>query len=186
MSADPRDLCALADLKAWLTISNTTDDGILQRLLTSVSVCMQNWMNRTIPSASYTETRDGTGTDSLVLSNRPVTAVASVAVFNQAVLPSPDGIQTGFVFDGWKVYMIGDVFPRGRQNIDVTYTGGFATVPFDLAQACIEQAAYQYRAKSHIGQTGTGMGPEHISFSSADFTPGTKTVMQQYKTVVAL
>ena len=186
MSVNPADLCLLADLKAWLNISNSTDDVLLQRLLTTVSVTMQNWMNRTIPSASYTETRDGNGNDTLVLANRPVTAVSSVLVGGQPVLPSPDGIQAGYVFDGWMVYLIGSVFTRGRKNVQVSYTGGFAMVPYDLAQACIEQAAYQYRAKSHIGQTGTGMGPEHISFTNQDFTPGTKTLMQQYKSVVAL
>lgn len=186
MSANPADLCILADLKAWLNITAATDDALLQRLLTTVSVCMQNWMNRVIPSATYTETRDGTGTDTFMLSNRPVTAVSSVLVNGQIVLPSPDGIQAGYVFSDMAVYLIGQVFTRGRRNVTVSYTGGYATVPFDLAQACIEQAAYQYRAKSHIGQTGTGMGPEHISFSDRDFTPGCKTLMQQYKSVWSL
>ena len=183
MSVNAADLCLLADLKLWLNIPGNTDDGLLQRLLTTVSVCMQNWMNRAIPSASYTETRDGSGTDTFLLSNRPVTAVSSVIVCGQVVLPSLDGIQAGYVFGDMGVYLIGATFPRGRRNVQVAYTGGFAIVPFDLAQACIEQAAYQYRAKSHIGQTGTGMGPEHISFSERDFTPGTKTLMQQYKSV---
>jgi hypothetical protein len=176
----------LADLKAWLNISTSTDDVLLQRLLTAVSVTMQNWMNRTIPQASYTDTRDGNGSDTLSLAYKPVTAVTSVTVNGQAVLPSPDGIQPGFVFSDTAVYLIGSRFTQGRRNVQVAYTAGYATIPADLAQACIEQAAYQYRAKSHIGQTGTGMGPEHISFSERDFTPGTKALMQQYKSVVPL
>lgn len=184
--ADPADLCLLADLKAWLNIPGTTDDDLLQRLLTTVSVCMQNWMNRTIPSATYTDTRDGNGSDTLSLAYKPVTAVASVTVGGQAVVASPNGIQPGFVFSDTAVYLIGSKFYQGRRNVKVVYTAGYATVPTDLAQACIEQTAYQYRAKSHIGQTGTGMGPEHISFSEHDFTPGTKRLMQQYKSVVPL
>lgn len=186
MAASPADLCTLADLKAWLNIpvATTTDDALLQRLLTAVSVTMQNWMNRTIPSATYTDTRDGNGSDCLVLAIKPVTAVTSVTVGGQAVPVSPDGIQPGYLFSDTAVYLIGSKFTQGRRNIQVAYTAGYATIPTDLAQACIDQAAYQYRAKSHIGQTGTGMGPEHISFSDRDFTPGCKILMQQYKSVV--
>ncbi len=183
MSANPADLCTLADLKAWLNVTNATDDVLLQRLLTTVSVCMQNWMNRTIPSASYTETRDGNGSDTLVMANKPITDVASVTVGGIAIPESPDGIQPGFVFGEWGIYLLGYRFTQGRRNVKAVYTAGYATVPVDLAQACIEQAAYQYRQKSHIGQTGTGMGPEHISFSERDFTPGTKTLMSQYRSV---
>ena len=184
MAANAVDLCTLADLKAWLNVTNTTDDVLLQSLLTRVSATMQNWMNRTIPSAPYTETRDGNGSDSMVMVNKPITAVTSVQIGSLLIPASPDGIQPGFVFGEWGVYLLGYRFTQGRRNVKVIYTAGYATTPVDLAQACIEQTAYQYRAKSHIGQTGTGMGPEHISFTDRDFTPGTKTLMQQYKSVV--
>jgi hypothetical protein len=184
MAASPADLCELADLKAWLNIPGTTDDGLLQRLLTAVSTCMQNWMNRTIPSAPYTETRDGSGSDTLCLGNTPITAVTSLVVNGIPQVASSDGSQPGFVFSDSAVYLIGSRFPVGRRNVQVVYTAGFATVPVDLAQACIEQAAHQYLEKSHIGQSGTGMGPEHISFREHDFTPATKTLMNQYRKVV--
>jgi hypothetical protein len=185
MAANPAvDLCTLADLRAWLNVgATTTDDVLLQSLLTRVSATMQNWMNRTIPSASYTETRDGNGSDSMVMANKPIIDVASLTIGGKSIPESPDGIQNGYVFGEWGIYLLGYGFTQGRRNVKIAYTAGYATVPNDLAQACIEQAAYQYRQKSHIGQTGTGMGPEHISFSERDFTPGTKTLMQQYKSV---
>jgi hypothetical protein len=185
MAANAADLCLLADLKAWLNIpvGNTTDDVLLQSLLTRVSITMQNWMNRNIPSATYTETRDGNGSDALVMPNKPITDVTSVIIGGKVIPESSDGIQNGYVFGEWGIYLLGYSFTQGRRNVKVTYVAGYNPLPFDLAQACIEQAAYQYRAKSHIGQTGTGMGPEHISFSEHDFTPGTRTLMQQYKSV---
>ena len=102
---------------------------------------------------------------------------------SQVIPASPDGIQNGYVIGEWGIYLLGYRFTTGRRNVKITYTAGYTEIPFDLAQACIEQAAYQYRAKSHIGQTGVGMGPEHISFSERDFTPGTKRLMQQYQSV---
>ena len=186
MSANAADLCLLADLKAWLNISGISDDAMLQNLITRVSVTMQNWMNRTIPSAIYTETRDGNGSDTLVMPNMPITDVASVTVGGTAIPESPDGVQPGFVFGEWAVYLIGYRFSTGRRNVQIVYTAGFASTPSDLAQACLEQCAYQYRAKGHIGQSSTGMGPEHISFTDHDFTPGTETLMKQYKSVVPL
>lgn len=186
MAADPRDLCTLDALKGWLNIASTTDDALLQRLLTAVSVNMQNWMNRAIPTAPYTETRDGSGSDTLVMTNMPITAVSSLVIGGIPQVPSPDGVQPGFVFSDTAVFLIGSKFPAGRRNVQMAYTAGYATVPVDLAQACVEQAAYAYRQKSHIGQTGVGMGPEHISFSERDYSPATKTLMQQYQNVVPL
>lgn len=184
MPINPADLCTVDDLKTWLNVQGSTDDALFQRLVTAVSVYMQNWMNRTIHSMSYTDTRDGCGTDIIVLGNRPVTEVTSLSVGGVSVAPSLDGVQAGFVFDDMAVYLVGSKFPRGRQNVKISYKAGWATVPFDLAQAAIELAAYRYREKGHIGQTGTGMGPEHISYSERDLPPSVKTLMNQYKSVV--
>ena len=184
MSANPADLCTLADLKAWLNIGSTTDDVLLQRLLTAASVFMQSWMSATIPSASYTEVRDGTGSDTLVLGNTPVTAVTSVTVNGLVQTLSPDGIQPGYLFSDSAIFLVGTHFPIGRRNVTVAYTAGYNPIPFDLAQECISLAAWKYREKSRIGQTGTGMGPEHISFSLKDMPDSTLTLMQQYKKVV--
>lgn len=184
MAANPADLCTLADLKAWLNIGNTTDDALLQRLITAASVFMQSWMSTDIPSASYTEVRDGTGSDTLCLGTTPVTAVASLTVNGLPQTLSPDGIQPGYLFSDSAIYLVGTTFPVGRRNVRVTYTAGYNPVPFDLAQECISLAAWKYREKSRIGQTGTGMGPEHISFSLKDMPESTLTLMQQYKKVV--
>lgn len=184
--ASTSDLCELADVKAWLNITAAADDALLQRLITASSVFMQNWMNRTFATAPYAETRDGSGSDTLVLANTPVTAVSSLTVGGIAQGPSPDGIQPGYVFSDTAVYLIGSSFPAGRRNVAVTYTAGYTTVPQDLAQGCIDLVGWAYRGKQHIGQTGTGMGPEHISFSLKDMPDSTKTVMNQYKKVVPI
>ena len=60
MPAAPDDLCVLADLKAWLNIQTTTEDVLLQNLITRGSLQMLRWMNRDhIVETSYTENRDG-------------------------------------------------------------------------------------------------------------------------------
>jgi uncharacterized phiE125 gp8 family phage protein len=178
------DLTTLSAVKAWLKLTATTDDALLSGLVSSVSAWIQDYLNRTIASTSYSETYHGTGSDRIMLANYPVTAVASVTVNGQTVQPSTGYGVVGYAFDAGSIAYIGGCFPEGFANVSVSYTAGYAAVPADLAQACVELVAFRYRERDRIGQTGTGMGPEHTSYSMADMPAAVKTVLDQYRKVV--
>src|ERR1700722_8571853 len=96
------DLTTLANVKAYLSppLATTADDALLSRLITAASQFIQSWLNRTIASAAYTDTRNGTGGTRLFLRNRPVTAVASLTVDGVAIAPSsPPPTGDGYLFD---------------------------------------------------------------------------------------
>lgn len=186
--SNPIDLLELSDLKQWLDLTTTQSDGLLQSLITSVSRRILIKISRdAILSASYTERYDGSGTPMLALLHYPIIAVASLTINNAPVIPSPDGVQTGFVFDKYTLKVIGSsawalqpgfygapsTFITGFQNVAVTYTAGYAAVPEDLAQAAMEWCAFVYRSRGWIGQqskrlttgesvTFTGAMPERI------------------------
>ena len=57
------DLTTLANVKAYFSppLVTTADDALLSRLITAASGFIQSWLNRTIASATYSETRNGAG-----------------------------------------------------------------------------------------------------------------------------
>jgi len=120
------DLTTLADLKAWLNISSTTDDDLLARVITSVSGWVERYLNRSLASASYDEFYDGPGGKVLMLRNFPVTAVSLVSVDGVGIPPAPDVISPGWRLVRDSIVLSGFVFNRGLGNVEVAYTAGYA------------------------------------------------------------
>lgn len=107
------DLCVRADVKSWLNIAfgNTTDDALIDRMISSCSAQLQAQIGRTIASTAYVEVYSGTNDrfrrkvalnvwmPSIMLSgekgyainlrNRPVTAVTQVLVDGQEIPARP-------------------------------------------------------------------------------------------------
>ena len=186
MSADPRDLTTVANLQFWLGLTNVQPATAtqLQRLVTAVSVWMQDWMNRIIPSQSYQEFRDGNDQARLMLPNYPVTAIAAVTVDGVIIPPSPGPGQSGWVLANDTVTIRCGRFTRGKVNVEVDYTAGYATTPPDLEQACLELASLRWKDREHIGHNSISMGGQQTNFVVKDMPDSVKTVLQQYKKVV--
>jgi len=56
------DLTTLANAKSWLGVSSSTDDALLQRLVTAASRLIETWCGRSFSGVvSFTETRNGPG-----------------------------------------------------------------------------------------------------------------------------
>lgn len=173
----------LAQVKEWLGITGAADDALLTRMLDAATASMERYMARTILSASYTETRSGTGGNALTLRNRPISAVSSVTV-NGTAWAASDGRSTGYVFDGETLFAIGNIFARASQNVVVTYTAGYATVPADLEQACIELVGAKYKERDRIGIQSKGLAGESISYIVKEFPDSVMAAMAQYRNVV--
>ena len=181
------DLTTLANVKAYISppLVTTADDVLLSRLVTAASQFIQSWLNRTIASASYSETRNGGGGTRLFLRNRPVTAVASLTIDGVAIAPSaPAPTGDGYLFDENSLYLIGHCFSRGAQNVTVHYTGGFAATPPEIEQACIALVALRYKERDRIGQGSKNVGGETVSFQQKDMPADVATILDQYRSVV--
>jgi hypothetical protein len=152
------DLATLSDVKAWLSISDTTQDAVLARLITAVSASVRTYINRsTLTSRTCTDRFDGSGTQSHLLQNWPVTSVASVVV-DGVLIPQSPAVPTtgaGYTTSGWVlssdyrdppgqpqlIHLGGYCFDRGRQNCQVVYTAGYLTAE----SASVPVAPYQYQ-----------------------------------------
>ena len=195
--SDPRPLAVslcnfwvstLSDVKAWLQTGASpfpaTDDALLSRLITAASGFIDAWLHRPILSADWLEIRDGTGGQRLALANFPVTAVLSLTIDGLNIPPAPPdgGFGPGYTFTATELALRGFVFTRRPQNVIITYTAGYRTVPPDIAQACIELVCRRYRERSRTGEVAKSRGAsETVTFSQKDISDDVKTLLAQYR-----
>jgi hypothetical protein len=184
------DLCQLSDVTAWLQTGQnpfpTTDDALLTRLITAASQFIQSWLQRRIAVSDWIELRDGNGGQRMAFANFPVSAVLALSIDGIVIPPAPGGggFGTGYVFSPTELALRGYVFSRRAQNVIVTYTAGYASVPPDIAQACIELVCQRYRERSRIGEVSKAlMSGETVTYSQKDMSDDVKTLLQQYQVV---
>ncbi len=190
------DLTTLTNVKLWLTITDTAADAILTRLVSAASAFLTNWLNRQVIQATYTnEKYSGNGKTMLHLKNWPIQSVSSLIVNGVAVPASPDGLSNGYVFDDKFIYLLGanvnsfpsGVFGKGIMNVSVTYVAGYATVPLDIEQACIELVALKFKERTRVGiQSQQVPGQASFTYTPRDLGKDTKAMLQNYRAVVPL
>src|SRR5258708_6205380 len=186
MSIGPDDLCTIADLKAWLPNQGNNDDTTLQSLVTNGSLQVLQYLNRPHILASVigalNEMYDGNDSDRLLPQYFPIIGVTSVMVDGVAVPSAASATASGFLFDSRRVLVRGFAFSRGVQNVQITYTAGYSTVPLDLKQAAIEAFALAYRQRAHIGEKSNSMGGQvTLAFDMSEVPPRSMCVFNQYR-----
>lgn len=188
MAAAPDDLCTLAELKAWLPNQGSNDDTALQNLISNGSTQILQYLDRPHLLASVlgslNENYDGNDADRLLLHNFPVIGVTAVTVDTVAIPQSTAPNVAGFLFDARRLLLRGFRFSRGVQNVAISYTAGFSSVPLDLKQAALEAFALTYRQRTHIGEKSNSMGGQvTLAFDMSDVPPRSMTVFGQYRRI---
>jgi hypothetical protein len=186
------DLCTVLELTKWLPNQSANDAVALQDLITNGSfVILNEYMNRPHILASVlgslTENFDGNDSDRLLPHNFPLIAVSAVSIDNITIPASSttgSGFSVGFLSDARRVLLRGFRFNRGVQNITISYTAGYSSVPIDLKQAAIEAFALTYRQRTHIGEKSNSMGGQvTLSFDMSECPPRSMSVFNQYRRV---
>jgi hypothetical protein len=182
------DLTNLDDVKAWLNLDNTktADDAILSSLITAASGFIETWCTRSFGVASHTDVRDGTAGVRMPFWHYPVSAVECVTIDGQGVPPGDAVRAPGYYFTPTMLMLRGYQFRRGFGNVVVSYTAGFAVIPPDLARACLDLVAFQYREAGRIGMASSALSGETTSFVIRDMPPRVATLLGQYKRVTPL
>ncbi len=188
MAAAPDDLCTVSDLAAWLPNYNHNDDTNLQGLITYGSLQILGYLNRPHILASVigalNETYDGNDSDRLLPHYFPLIAVTGVSVDGVSLAQSTQPSLSGFVWDSRRILLRGFTFCRGVQNVQVSYTAGYAAVPLDLRQAAIEAFALAYRQRTHIGEKSSSMGGQvTLAFDLSNIPDRSLAVFNQYRRI---
>lgn len=99
-----------------------------------------------------------------------------------APLNSTSPTTAGFLWDSRRVLLRGFRFDRGIQNVQLSYSAGYSSVPLDLRQAAIEAFALSYRQRVRIGEKSNSMnGQVTVAFDMSDVPPRSMTVFSQYR-----
>ena len=131
---------------------------------------------------------DGTGTDTLLLPQRPVSTVGTVTVNGEA--------ETDFTFttEGrlirtsedapsyatWSRTEVSSAYwPAGRQNVTVTYEHG-GTVPNDVRMVAL-MIAYRMVSQGGASQEQVGGVTKRYAVASTDLTAGEKAILHKYR-----
>lgn len=168
------------ELSDWLgeTVSGSRPTLLLETATDAVKAII----GHDITEGTETATLDGTGTEALVLPKHPVTAISQVDV---------DG--TTLAADAYKfieagvVYRTSGIWAVGRQNIDVTYTHGFATIPGDVKAIVLETASRAWRSGAGVSQESVGSYSVTYSRESAgvQLLPQERAALASYGDMVS-
>jgi hypothetical protein len=186
MAAAPDDLCTVAELKAWLPNQGNNDDVTLQSLISNASLQVLQYLDRPHILASVlgtlTEVYDGNDSNRLLPHQFPIISVTSVSIDNVSIPQATTPVAAGFLWDTRRILLRGFRFCCGLQNVQVSYTAGFPSVPLDLKQAAIEAFALSYRQRVRIGEKSNSMsGQVNVSFDMGDVPPRSMSVFSQYR-----
>ncbi|MEE9200657.1 MAG: head-tail connector protein [Candidatus Brocadiales bacterium] len=144
-------LTTVANVKEYLGVSGTSDDALLSRLVDWSTDLIHSYCRRVFTEASYDEYYDGDGTEGLLVNQFPVSTVTLLEV---------DGVQkdtSSYLLYGQLglIKVKSGKFPRGKKNLRVQYSAGYATLPNDLEQVAIELVSLKYydRGRNRLGVT---------------------------------
>ncbi len=210
-SPDPRDLALVSDVKSYINPTlGSTDDALLQTLLTATSRWIAQYLNRNLNAQTYTEVRDGTGTASMRLLNWPVVSVSQVMVDNAVINPAPNQTASGYVFNPLTgvislrpdIFGLGGYFAKGVQNVRFVYVAGYNTpgmyalgatvagapdLPAALSMAAMQLCALVYRQRDRVGDTSESVataGLERVTYFMGALHPSTKSILDLHREVV--
>ena len=174
-------LCALQDVKTYCAITSSSEDDVLTALIAAASGDIGNYCNRTFEQTAYTEIRNGNGADRIGVRQSPIVSVQSVSVDGLAVPAAPDAVSDGYVFSDTAIYIRNRgrrpypaapwCFARGVQNVALAYTAGYATIPADLNQACVELVAWKRAKSTRIDKTSETLGNQQTQAYKLDGMP---------------
>lgn len=183
-------LISLEDAKAYVGATGTESDAILCTFINSMSQWVLDFLGRSLLSKTYTEYYHGNGTDTLILRNRPITAITSIHIdslrgwaADTAVTVADDVIQSkeaGII----RLWNNQCSFPRGMANVKVVYTAGYTltTMPHGIRQAVRRILDRQDKGRTHhsLDIASQSVGDTTTTFNSAAIPADALSMIQRY------
>lgn len=165
------------------------DPVLLGDLIAAASDAIEKYCDRVFTSAAYIEKRNGNGLAEITVHNPPIVSLTQVIITDSAENTETIAA-TEFRYDadtGRVVFKPTNsstyiLFPIGQLNIQIDYTGGYATIPASVQEACVEAV------KTLHGQTNKKASGIK-SFKMGEYSETRSDVMQsisENKTIINL
>lgn len=185
-------LTTVADVKESLEIASSdhTKDNLIIRKINQVTDAIQTYCGRNFTLQQYIEYADGSGTDQIVLKQRPVVVDAShlFSVERRDTSLNDEDFETleadlSFVDSTAGVVDLNYVASGRWDRYRYTYWAGYATIPNDIAEAANMLACYFVQNPSGatvgVAQIKEGQREVRYSNSSSNSSLSFKTLVQQ-------
>lgn len=184
-------LTTLAAVKAFknIEVSTTTHDAEIARLILTVDNFVAEYCGRTFEqNVTTTEYHSTTwGQRTLLLRRPPIASIASLYDDPTRVYAASSLMAaTYYVIDDANAGILrldGASFGQGIQNVKITYSGGFATIPSSLEQAAIELIwlARDKGDQALLGLKGKSIADGSVSYLDNQFPSGVRTTLDLYR-----
>ena len=179
-------IITLSELKAYLWIIDTTQDTLLTILVNSANDFVENYIDRKIAQANYTEYFDWNAQRELLLSNYPVNSITSFKI-NIWTLETPvyEDIEANTYKLSPKVWKIFLNFYQKRwfQNYEVIYNAWYATIPWDLKLATLKIASWYYNKRTSDWIKSESVAWDSIWFDTSEISSDTLVILNNYRDV---
>jgi hypothetical protein len=168
------------DIVDYLGRGGTADPGMIIAADAACDIC------RTVAEQSFSQsvstiTLDGTGTDALLLPELPVNSAGTVVVAGGTVTDYMLN-SNGILFRGTAGIDPRPVWPRGRQNVTITYDHGYAEVdiPRDVRVVALSVASRLVVQGVAVEEQ---LGSARIKYAGAatDLTAGEQLILSKYR-----
>jgi len=128
------------------TTGDETHDAVLIDLINDASWWFKNETHRILKAQSLTEYYDGNGGYIMYLRNPPVTGLTLYQDSDRSFAAATEISSDDYELDGTsgRIFLTGDLFMSDRHVIKAVYTGGYATIPYDLQRAALEMVAQNF------------------------------------------
>lgn len=166
-------LTTLANARSQLQIptGRTENDSKIERLINAASQFLGEYCDRRFISQTYTEYFHGRRQNYVMPKQWPVTSVTSLKISLDRDWSDPSALvdpsEYDIADDGTTILYDGH-FPRGHKSVQLVSVCGYATVPYDLEQACLQMVEWWYRhnERQDIGRTSSSKEGESVSVLS--------------------
>lgn len=180
-------LCTVSDVKESLGIASsvTTYDNLITRKINQATLAIENYCGRRFALTTYTdEVYNASGTDQLVLKQRPITALTAYGSRDTPLNDEDwDEIDTDLYFYDSGAGLVNGLFNSGHgwSRYRVTYSAGYATIPEDLAEACATLACFYFNNSNatSVGVTKKKEGQREVNYSSGNTSLSFENILAQ-------
>lgn len=183
-------LVSVADCKTFLNIDDPAEDSEIGYLMQAVSQMFKDETGRALIEEELTEYYDGRDTDTIMLRSFPLSSThetISVYLDNDRDFEESSKLASTSLFvdqNMGAVHYEGGIFDRGRSNVKVIYTAGWAqaNIPYDLRAAALEALGVLWNRRDGRRFDTTSRSTGDASYSFLDEMPYTvRDTLKRYK-----
>lgn len=171
MTVKANALTTLAQAKSHLSISpsDSLQDARIEMFINAASEKIERYTNRLLVSqGNIAELQHGRRENIILLKQWPIIAVSQVSIDSTAAHTDPATILAATSYtvsdDLNSLLLVNSTFPVGFNNVKITYTAGYVTVPSDLELASLWLVEWYYlmRTRGDMGRTTASKSGESV------------------------